>query len=459
MSAEISTFLDEWHRYEEIFKKMLEINDQQQSGDHSRPAAGGRMSFGMVGRLSIQHTSSLWKKASSSLVKQQTTKETKESLASALENASTFKVLSTNIAALVTKADSILLKVDALQHVPRSEELEQVSLKMKADQNLLHSVVKLQESLLEWNKSPIATLNPEELQSTTDELLRVINDSDIVMIRQIKRGVNNFLSLQFKIIQLLKYDQFKPWHWERIRDILQYSPFTIESHSVMDVLSKNVKTLNLIDLLKEIQDTAINELRLQKTLNTIHSRLGSLEIELEDFVDSGLVIIKSYDHLINIIEGDILAVGMLDLYSDSHYHDQVKTLESRLALALNYLKEWDQMQPLMVKCFSFFDTEEAKARLVSEMRRFKALQRAYNVLIKNIQNNDQLGALIDEYPEIVSAVINIKEGLGKLFTDIQGWVDNLRMSFPRLYFVSDDELLDLLSVAKDPASIQKHLVK
>jgi hypothetical protein len=189
----------------------------------------------------------------------------------------------------------------------------------------------------------------------------------------------------------------------------------------MDVLSKNVKNLNLIELLKEIQDTAINELRLQKTLNTIHSRLGSLEIELEDFVDSGLVIIRSYDHLINIVEGDILAVGMLDLYSDSHYHDQVKTLESRLALALNYLKEWDQMQPLMVKCSSFFDTEEAKARLVSEMRRFKALQRAYNVLIKNIQNKDRLGALIDEYPEIVSAVINIKEGLGKLFTDIQGW--------------------------------------
>lgn len=62
-------------------------------------------------------------------------------------------------------------------------------------------------------------------------------------------------------------------------------------------------------------------------------------------------------------------------------------------------------------------------------------------------------------PELPSVVIHIREGLSSLLKDIQFWLDNLRSSSPRLYFVEDDELLDLLSIGKDFNAIVKYLPK
>lgn len=98
-----------------------------------------------------------------------------------------------------------------------------------------------------------------------------------------------------------------------------------------------------------------------------------------------------------------------------------------------------------------------RSQLVNEAFQFDGLNRIFKSLMENIRKNPKIMTLC-QMPELVEELNQLFEGFETCQKSLNKYLDTKRNSFPRFYFLSDNELLSVLG-NNNPNGIQEHIVK
>jgi dynein heavy chain len=212
--------------------------------------------------------------------------------------------------------------------------------------------------------------------------------------------------------------------------------------------------------IKDVESSANKEKDTIQTMSEVTARYHDLMIGVVFSETLKLTIAKGFEELYSIIDSDVLVVKSLQaLPGLVKFQKSFSELLDKLELARIILSQLQSIQDTILTTHKLFESEEVRVQLSAEVRRFKLIEAAYRSIIANAEKMQSLAAIIEKAPDLPSSLNDMQNGLKVIIQNIQAWLDTKRNNFPRLFFISDEELLDLVSVAKKPTVVAKYISK
>ncbi|XP_068841823.1 dynein axonemal heavy chain 14-like [Capricornis sumatraensis] len=315
----------------------------------------------------------------------------------------------------------------------------------------------------EWRNSTLDSIDTESVYRNVSKWMQIIfvlekglpkND----MVTHLKQSVIDFKQ-ELPIIIALGNPCLKPRHWEALQEIIGKSVSLDKNCTVENLLA--LKMFQYENEINEISTSATNEAALEKMLYKIIDLWNTtpLHLVLHHTEAYSILVISSIDDiLVQLEESQIILAS----FKGSSYLGPIKDLvdewDQNLALFSYTLEEWMSCQRNWLYLEPIFLSTEIQRQLPAEAKLFSQVISMWKEIMLKIHN--KLDALqIATSAGVLEILQNCNIHLEYIKKNLEDYLETKRMIFPRFYFLSNAELLDILSDSRNPECVQPHLVK
>ncbi|CDJ49023.1 hypothetical protein EBH_0056020 [Eimeria brunetti] len=342
-----------------------------------------------------------------------------------------------------------------------SRDLEQ----MQGDIEKLWDVWSLKN---EWDAAwesmsakPFYSLDVPEIhtqgEAFLERLLSIKEGRDWAIWRKVHLELEQ-LTQALPLITNLLDPSIRERHWDRIKAELaekfdQRSPeFTLKSVFHMELPRRS-------DLIARLADEARKEFKIEVALNDIIAVWSSLELNIVPY-KTNMLRVEADESLLGTLEEHLLSLSTIK--SDQFhfpFKDLVAFWECTLSTIAELLELLQQVQRQWVYLENVFrGSEDIRILLPQEATLFDRTDRLFFYTLLNFQQASTLVNACSQ-PNIREELRLMNDDLEDIQKSLDDYLERKRQEFPRFYFISNSDMLEILGEAKDPEKVQKHIKK
>uniref|UniRef100_H2YVP8 AAA+ ATPase domain-containing protein n=1 Tax=Ciona savignyi TaxID=51511 RepID=H2YVP8_CIOSA len=261
------------------------------------------------------------------------------------------------------------------------------------------------------------------------------------------------------LIAALRNTSLKQRHWEEIQYAIGRSLTRDATLTLGDLLKWRL--FQHRDLIMEISTRATNEATLLTMLNKLINTWQTTDFKLVAHTSGpqNVMIVSTAEEIWNQLEESQMTIATI---KGSRYvtpiKGQVEDWERKLMLFSRTLDEWMQCQRNWLYLEPVFTTIDIQRQLPTESQLFSQVDKSWREIMRRTE--DRPNALrAATGPGVLESLQLCNSNLEKIQKCLEDYLELKRLAFPRFYFLSNDELLSVLSHGREPVSIQPHLVK
>lgn len=337
--------------------------------------------------------------------------------------------------------------------------------KMEPIEKLWHTAYEFESRYEIWYFGKFTGLNAdiirtevEEMHKTMYKLTRALvsNPQAKRMAEQIRLKMDKF-KIYLPALEAMCRQGLVERHWDQVSEELgvQVNPKLYPSLGSMI----DIDVMRILPRLEEISNAAGKEFELNKQLVGMQNEWADVKFSTYAYRDSDVHILASVEDVQTLLDDHILkAQAMRSSPYIVALGAKATDWEDKLISMQDIIDTWLRVQSTWMYLEPIFSSEDIMRQMPTEGRKFKAVDRTYRKVMKHTHNDPRVIQSTD-YPNLLQVFRSAFEDLEEIQKGLNMYLEKKRLFFARFFFLSNDEMLEILSETKDPTRVQPHMKK
>ncbi|EFJ31602.1 hypothetical protein SELMODRAFT_86461 [Selaginella moellendorffii] len=337
-------------------------------------------------------------------------------------------------------------------------QIEQLEKQFEMCGVVWHTAADFLRVLPQWMDGPFGSINSEEMQQNVDKWFRACAKSvkqvtgDVkIVAEQLKKKIESFM-VNIPMVTALRNPGMRDRHWKKLSDQLGFEVKPGPTFTVSVALELGLP--KYMAVIEDISEFASKEYSVEVTIDKMQNDWVGMKFDYVMWHNTGTCILRGLDDLQMQLEDHIAKTQSMQASPYvGPFEDRVKLWLAKLNLVQETLDEWLACQQQWLYLEPIFTSEDIMQQMPVEGRRFKATDASWRrIMDKLMKNPEALVVGTDE--EILKGLKEGNKQLDMVQKGLNEYLETKRLAFPRFYFLSNDELLEILAETKDPLRVQ-----
>ncbi|XP_065540385.1 dynein axonemal heavy chain 3 [Lathamus discolor] len=381
-------------------------------------------------------------------------------------NTEKFKELNKNLNNALTEYEAINKEEELLQLTKSQFPLLQTVIANKQPfEQLWTTAYSFRTKSEEWMNGSIQMLNAEEITEEVGNMWSTMykltkSFPDLPQPRRLAETMKFKLDkfkLHLPVLSVACNRGMRERHWEQISEIVGCEIKPDETTTLKNILDFGLS--KYIDKLEPIGAAASKEYSLAKAIDKMKQEWANVQFSLTKYRDTDTNILSAVDDVQFLLYDHIVKVQtMCGSPFIKPIEAECRAWEAKLCLIQDIVDSWLNCQATWLYLEPIFSSEDIIAQMPEEGRKFQIVDSYWKDIMAQVVKSTKV-LVATEQPMMLERLQEANALLEDIQKGLNTYLEKKRLFFPRFFFLSNDELLEILSETKDPLRVQPHLKK
>jgi dynein heavy chain len=330
--------------------------------------------------------------------------------------------------------------------------------------NIWKTCADVTRTVPEWIEGPFASLDPEKVSGmvevwdrSTKKNLKAVDGPPREVGEALLAKIQSFQEL-LPLVVALRNPGLKDRHWAKLSEDLGFAVngkdpnFTLQKALKLDLVTH-------IETVEKVSESASKEYSLERTLDKMQKDWTGVVFDRKAWRDTGSFVLNATDEIQILLDDQVVkAMAMKASPYIGPFEDRARQWEKTLLTIQEVLDSWLKCQNGWLYLEPIFGSDDIMQQMPTEGRKFKTVDVQYRKMMEKLKITADV-VVVGADEELLNQLQQSNVLLDDVNKGLSEYLETKRLAFPRFYFLSNDELLEILSETKDPLRVQPFLKK